>query len=112
MYKMIELQCCVLYMKAVKRVNPKKFSSQGKYSFFYFFDVYLYEMMDIHMFTEAYCDTPFMMRLSQNMMLYTLHLNRAVCQLYLNKTGRKNYIGESHHPVYSVSKEKEMYGKR
>ena len=69
-------------------------------------------MMDIHMFTEAYCDTHFMMCLSQNMMLYTLHLNRAVCQLYRNKTGRKNYFEKSHHPVYSASKEKEMYGKR
>ena len=97
-------------MKAVKRVNPKKLSSQEKYSFFCFFNLYLYEMMDVHMFTEAYGDTHFMMCLSQNMMLYTLHLNRVVCQLYLNKTGRKNYIGESRHPVCSVSKEKEMYG--
>ena len=49
-------------------------------------------MMDIHMFTEAYCDTHFMMCLSQNMMLYTLHLNRAVCQLYRNKLEEKTTL--------------------
>ena len=35
MYKMIELQCCMLYMKAVKKVKLK--SSQGK-NFLYFFN--------------------------------------------------------------------------
>ena len=31
-----------------------------------------------------------MMYVSQVIMLYTLNLYSAVCQLYLNKTGRKN----------------------
>ena len=34
---MIELQCCVLYMKAVKRVNPKKSHHKGKKILFLIF---------------------------------------------------------------------------
>ena len=36
-----------------------------------------------------YCDDHFMVYVSQIIMLYTLNLCIAVCQLYLNKTGRK-----------------------
>ena len=46
MYKMIELQCSVLYMKAVKRVNPKK--SHHKEKNFYFSYLFVYEMTNIH----------------------------------------------------------------
>ena len=43
-------------------------------------------MMDVHL---TYCDHHGMMYVSQITMLYTLNLFGAVCQLYLNKTGRK-----------------------
>ena len=37
-----------------------------------------------------YCGNPFTIHVSQIIMLYTLNLCGAVCQLYLKKTG-KNY---------------------
>ena len=40
------------------------------------------------MFTK-HCDNHFMMYVRQIIMLYTLNLSSAVCQLYLNKTGEK-----------------------
>ena len=71
-------------MKAGKRVDPE-FSSQG-----HFFSIslilYLHEMMDVN---YTYCDNNFMMYVSQITMLYNLNLYKAVCQLHLNKTGRK-----------------------
>ena len=63
------------------RVNPK-FSSQKFFSFI----LYLYKTMDIH---ETYCDNHFRMYVTQIITLYTLNLYSAVCQLCLNKTGRK-----------------------
>ena len=41
------------------------------------------------MFTKLIVIIIFMMYISQIIMLYTLNLYRAVCQLYLNKKGRK-----------------------
>ena len=41
----------------------------------------------------TYSDHHFMMHVSQIIMLYTLNLYSAVCQLYLNKTGRKKIYG-------------------
>ena len=41
------------------------------------------------MCTETYCDNHFIMYVSQIIMLYTLSVSSAVCQLYLHKTGRK-----------------------
>ena len=38
---------------------------------------------------QTYCDNHFMMYVSQIIMLCTLNLYSAVCQLYLNKAGRK-----------------------
>ena len=61
-------------MKVVKRINPK--SAHHTHTFFSIsLILYLYEMMDAH---EACV-----------IVLYTLSLYTAVCQLYLNKTGRK-----------------------
>ena len=37
-----------------------------------------------------FCDNHFMMYVSQIIMLYTLNLCSAVCQLYRNTTGTKN----------------------
>ena len=74
--------CCKLYMKVVKNVNPE-FATQA---IFISLILYLYEMMDDH---HAYCDNCFMIYVSQIIMLYTLNFYSAVCQLYLNKTGRK-----------------------
>ena len=41
-------------------------------------------------YSLTYCDNHFMMHVSQ-LMLYILNLYSAVCQLYLNNTGRKNH---------------------
>ena len=41
------------------------------------------------MFTKLNCDHHFVMYISQIIMLYTVNLYNAVCQLYLNKIGRK-----------------------
>ena len=40
------------------------------------------------MFTK-HCDNHFMIHVSQIIMLYTLNLYNALCQLYLNKTGKR-----------------------
>ena len=48
--------------------------------------LYLYEMMGVHW---TYCCDHVIMYVSQIITLYTLNLFTAVCQLYLNKTGRK-----------------------
>ena len=70
-------------MKFVKRVNPRVLI-KGK-TFSISLILYLYDMMDVH---YTYCDNHFMMRVSQIIMLYT-NLYSTICQLYLNKTGRK-----------------------
>ena len=47
---------------------------------------------------STYCDNYFMTYVSQIFMLYILNLYNAVCQLYLNKTGRekkKNLIPQA-----------------
>ena len=45
-------------------------------------------MMDVHHIYGDY----FMIYVSRIIMLYTLNLYSAVCQLYLNKTGKYIYI--------------------
>ena len=52
--------------------------------------------MDAH---QTYCGNNFMMYVSQIIMLCNLSLYSAVCQLYLNKTGRKS---ESLLPIESL----------
>ena len=42
--------------------------------------------MDVH---QPYCGNHFMIYVSQIIKLYTLNSYTAVCQLYLNKAGRK-----------------------
>ena len=37
----------------------------------------------------TYCGKHFMMYVGQIIMLYTLILHSAICQLYINKTGRE-----------------------
>ena len=44
------------------------------------------------------CDNHFMMYLCWIIMLYTLNLYSAVCQLYPNKTGYLNFISFSEYP--------------
>ena len=39
-----------------------------------------------------YCDNHFMVYISQIIILCTLNLYSAVCQFYLNKTGRKMFL--------------------
>lgn len=74
----------MFYMKVVMRVNPKIYHPREKYIFFFF--LYLYDMMDVH---KTYCDNHFMMYKSQIIKLYSLNLYSAMCQSYLNITGRK-----------------------
>ena len=72
------INAAMLYMK-VKRVNPE-FSSQGKDTFF------SYSFHFVSIWNDG-CSLSF--RDNHFMMLYTLNLCSAACQLYLNKTGRK-----------------------
>ena len=48
--------------------------------------------MDVHL---TYCVNHFMIYVSQIIMLYTLNIHNAVHQLYLNKTGGKNWSENS-----------------
>ena len=43
-----------------------------------------------------YCDNHFMLYVTHIIMLYTLNLHSAVCQLYLNKTTKKRKCDEFH----------------
>ena len=72
------------YIWKLLRVNPR--SSHHKENFFFLFNfVSLWDDGCSLMF----CGSHFMMYLSQFIMLFTLNLYSAVCQLYLNKPGRK-----------------------
>ena len=64
-------QCCMLHMKVVNRVNPKKAKI-----FFYFFN-FVFICHDKYSLT--YCGHHFMMYVSQIVMLYTLNLYSVVC---------------------------------
>ena len=75
-----------LGMKVVKRVNPTTSHHKEKVFLSFSFILYLCEVMDVH------CGDHFMMYVSQIMILYTLNLYSAICQLYLNKTGRRRKI--------------------
>ena len=74
----------------MKIVESKAKSSHYKKKFFICLILYLCEMMDVH---QTYCDKHFMMYVI--IMLCTLNLYSVVCQLYLNKTGRKNKKGSN-----------------
>ena len=63
---------------------------------FHFFN----EIMDVH---QIYCGNHFMMCVSQIIILYILNLYSVICQLYLNKTGRKNGENMYQPPVQSVN---------
>lgn len=71
--------CSVLHAKVVKRVNPKRFFPISLI-------LYLHEVTDV---PWTYRGNRFMTYVSQIMILFTLSLPSAVCQLRLNKTGRK-----------------------
>ena len=75
----------MLYMKIVKKVNPKSSRHKEKEYFFYFFN--FVSIWDDRC-SLTYCDKHFMMYVGQIIMLYMLNLYSAVCQLYLNKTER------------------------
>ena len=59
----------MLYMKAVKKVNPK--SPHCKENFMSLI-MYLYEMMDVH---EIYCDNHFIMLYTLNLVLYVNYIS-------------------------------------
>lgn len=67
------------------RVNPEV-SSHGKKFFSFSFILHWYEMMNIY---QSYYINYFMVYVSQTIMLHTLNVCNALCQLYLNKTDRK-----------------------
>ena len=72
-------------LNSYRKVNPES-SSEEKKIYGFTLSLYLSEMMDVH---QTYCRNNFMMYVSQIIMLHNLNLYSAVCQLYLNKTGRK-----------------------
>ena len=78
-----QFNTAICYIQKLLRVNPK--SSHNKEKFFSFCLI-LYEMMDVHW---IYCGNHFKMYASQVVMLFTLNLPNAVCELHLNKAGRK-----------------------
>lgn len=75
--------------KAVKRISPEEFSSQGEKLFFsFFFPPFLFiipmdEMMDVG---QIYCDNQFTIYVNQAIMLSALNLYSDV---FLNNTGKK-----------------------
>ena len=84
MFHMIDIiNTAVCYIWKLLRIKSQEFSSQG--IFFYFFDVVC--IWD-DWCSLNFCDILLIMYVSQIIMLYTLNLYSAVCQLYLNKTGR------------------------
>ena len=72
----------MLHMEVVKRVNPKNSHHKKK-----LFSISLFVSIWDDGYLLTYCDNLFMMYVSHIIMLYTLY--STVCQLYLNKTGRK-----------------------
>ena len=79
----------MLHMKVTKRVNPKS-SLKG---IFFSISLLLYLWDDGVPCT--YCGNTVIMYVSQIVVLCALNLHGAVCQLYLNKTRRKNFEGNS-----------------
>ena len=71
----------MLPMKVVKRVNPKSYHTRKKNFFCFYFSI-------SSVFTQVIV-IYFMRYVSQIIMLHTLNLYSAACQLYLIKTGRK-----------------------
>lgn len=56
-----------------------------------------------------YCSKHFMIHVSQIILLYTSHLYTAICQLYVNKTGKqeilyvkKEKLSEKKHQIQSI----------
>ena len=88
MYNMI-INTAICY---IWTLLSEEFSPQGKKLFFYFFNIASTWDNGVHW---TYYGNHFMMYVSQIIMLATFNLHSAVCQLYLNKTGRKkNHIGD------------------
>ena len=75
--------------KLLRRVNPKSSHHKKKNCLSISLILYLREITDVH---QTYCGNHFMMYVSQIIMLYTLNLHSAACQLNLNKTRRKGSI--------------------
>ena len=69
----------------MKVIENKSKSSHHKEKELFAFTLGLDEMMDVH---DIHCGH-FIMYVSQISMLYNLNLYSAICQLSLNKTGRK-----------------------
>lgn len=69
----------------MKRVNSKSCDQKEKN-----FSVSLILYLDEMKVYKTYCDDYFKMYINQIIMLYTLHLNSIVHQLFLNKTGGNN----------------------
>ena len=80
--------CCMIYKK-VKRVNSKSSHHKEKifllYSFLLFL-LYLYEKTDV---SWIYYGNYFTVYTNQTIMFCVLNWCRDVCQLFLNKTGKK-----------------------
>ena len=83
---MIKIIVTLLYIivKVADGVNPE-LSSQEKQCFSISSVLCLYKTMGAQ---STYYDNHFMMYASQIIMLYSLNLSRAVCQLYLKEIGK------------------------
>lgn len=60
--------------------------------------LYVYEVMGVH---STYCGNHFMTYASQNVILYILNLHSAICQLYLNKSGREMFTKTTRINIFS-----------
>lgn len=80
----INTAICYIWMLLSEQIE--EFSPQGKKLFFYFFNIASTWDNGVHW---TYYGNHFIMYVSQIIMLATFNLRSAVCQLYLNKTGRK-----------------------
>lgn len=77
LHNMINMNTAVCYIRRLLRVNPE--SSHHKEKCFSSFS-------NVVSIGDDRCSLNFTMSVSQIIMLHTLHLNRAVCQVCLNKT--------------------------
>ena len=70
-----------MYRKVVEIVNPKRSQHKKNCFFFSFFLLYLHEKLNL---LESFHND-----VNQTIMLCALNLYSDVCQLFLNKTGKK-----------------------
>ena len=76
--------CCMLYVKVVKRVNPK--SSDHKK---FFLNSFNFISIGDNGYSPNYCNNNIAMNIHQIITLYILNFYTTICQSYFSKTERK-----------------------